>query len=117
MSPFLVSFLEILIGIALLFGGGELFVAGSVAISLLLGIPQIVIGLTVVSLGTCAPELFVSLFSTIQGGAGGDALAVSNIVGSNIFNISVVLGASALVMPLLVKSLRSELGGVAENRG
>ena len=104
MSPFLVSFLEILIGIALLFGGGELFVAGSVAISLLLGIPQIVIGLTVVSLGTSAPELFVSLFSTIQGGAGGDALAVSNIVGSNIFNISVVLGASALVMPLRVKS-------------
>ena len=104
MSPFLVSFLEILIGIALLFGGGELFVAGSVAISLLLGIPQIVIGLTVVSLGTSAPELFVSLFSTIQGGAGGDALAVSNIVGSNIFNISVVLGASAVVMPLRVKS-------------
>ena len=74
------------------------------AISLLLGIPQIVIGLTLVSLGTSAPELFVSLLATIQGGAGGDALAVSNIVGSNIFNVLVVLGARAVVMPLRVKS-------------
>ncbi|MFM7648798.1 MAG: sodium:calcium antiporter, partial [Cyanobium sp.] len=89
------STISIIAGIALLFGGGELFVAGSVALSLLLGIPQIVIGLTVVSLGTSAPELFVSLISTIQGNlgvAGGDNLAVSNIVGSNIFNVLVVLG-------------------------
>jgi cation:H+ antiporter len=70
----------------------------------LLGIPQIVIGLTVVSMGTSAPELFVSLLSTIQGGPGGDAIAVTNIVGSNIFNVLVVLGASAVVMPLRVKS-------------
>jgi cation:H+ antiporter len=95
------------VGILLLFGGGELFVAGSVALALLLGIPQIVIGLTVVSLGTSAPELFVSLLSTIQGNlgvAGADNIAVSNIVGSNIFNVLVVLGMSALVVPLRVKS-------------
>ena len=85
----------------LLFGGGELFVAGSSALALLLGIPQIVIGLTVVSLGTSTPELFVSLISTFQGG---DAIAVSNVVGSNIFNALVVLGLSALVVPLRVKS-------------
>ncbi len=94
-------------GIALLFGGGELFVAGSVALSLLLGIPQIVIGLTVVSLGTSAPELFVSLISTIQGNlgvVGADDLAVSNIVGSNIFNVMVVLGLSAVIVPLRVKN-------------
>jgi cation:H+ antiporter len=101
---FALSFVEILVGILLLFGGGELFVAGSVALSLLLGIPQIVIGLTVVSMGTSAPELFVSLLSTVQGGSGGDAIAVSNVVGSNIFNVLVVLGASAAVMPLRVKS-------------
>ena len=101
---FALSFIEILVGILLLFGGGELFVAGSVALSLLLGIPQIVIGLTVVSMGTSAPELFVSLLSTIQGGSGGDAIAVSNVVGSNIFNVLIVLGASAAVMPLRVKS-------------
>jgi len=104
MPAFAISLFEILIGILLLFGGGELFVAGSVAISLLFGIPQIVIGLTVVSLGTSAPELFVSLLSTIQGGSAGDALAVSNVVGSNIFNVLVVLGASAVVMPLGVKN-------------
>jgi cation:H+ antiporter len=55
----------------------------------------------VVSLGTSAPELFVSLISTFQDG---DAIAVSNVVGSNIFNIMVVLGLSALVVPLRVKS-------------
>jgi len=91
----------IVAGIVVLFGGGELFVAGSTALALLLGIPQIVIGLTVVSLGTSAPELFVSVLSTLQGN---DAIAVSNIVGSNIFNVLVVLGMSALVMPLRVKS-------------
>ena len=90
-----------LLGIVLLFGGGELFVAGSSALALLLGIPQIVIGLTVVSLGTSTPELFVSLISTFKGG---DAIAVSNVVGSNIFNVLVVLGLSALVVPLRVKS-------------
>ena len=98
---YLPSVLEILLGIVLLFGGGELFVAGSSALALLLGIPQIVIGLTVVSLGTSTPELFVSLISTFKGG---DAIAVSNVVGSNIFNVLVVLGLSALVVPLRVKS-------------
>lgn len=102
--PYALSAVEIVAGILLLFGGGELFVSGSVALSLLLGIPQIVIGLTVVSMGTSAPELFVSLLSTIQGGSAGDAIAVSNIVGSNIFNVLIVLGASAAVMPLRVKS-------------
>ena len=98
---FLIDFALIVGGILVLFGGGELFVAGSTAVALLLGIPQLVIGLTVVSLGTSAPELFVSLLSTIRGD---DAIAVSNVVGSNIFNILVVLGMSALVMPLRVQS-------------
>lgn len=99
--PSLPSSVEIILGILVLFGGGELFVAGSVALSLLLGIPQLVIGLTVVSLGTSAPELFVSLISIFRGDAD---LAVSNVVGSNIFNILVVLGASAAIVPLRVRS-------------
>jgi cation:H+ antiporter len=99
--PFLTDLALIVAGIVVLFGGGELFVAGSTALALLLGIPQIVIGLTVVSLGTSAPELFVSVLSTLQGD---DAIAVSNIVGSNIFNVLVVLGMSALVVPLRVRS-------------
>jgi cation:H+ antiporter len=99
--PFLTDLALIVAGILVLFGGGELFVAGSTALALLLGIPQIVIGLTVVSLGTSAPELFVSVLSTLQGD---DAIAVSNVVGSNIFNVLVVLGMSALVVPLRVRS-------------
>ena len=101
MPEFLRATIEVLLGIGLLFGGGELFVQGSVALALVFGIPQLVIGLTVVSLGTSAPELFVSI-SSVLGGA--DALAVSNAVGSNIFNVMVVLGASALVLPLRVES-------------
>ena len=101
MPPFLSAFLEVLVGIALLFGGGEIFVQGAVTLSLIFGIPQLVIGLTVVSLGTSAPELFVTLSSVTQGF---DSLAVSNVVGSNIFNVMVVLGSSALVMPLRVES-------------
>ncbi|WP_320674372.1 calcium/sodium antiporter [Prochlorococcus sp. MIT 1341] len=101
MPASLLSALEVLIGICLLFGGGEFFVQGSVALALILGIPQLVIGLTVVSLGTSAPELFVSVGSVIKGS---DALAVSNVVGSNIFNVMVVLGCSALIVPLKVES-------------
>ena len=98
---FLNTALEILLGVGLLFGGGELFIQGAVSFALILSIPQLVIGLTVVSLGTSAPELFVSLISVFNGS---DSLAVNNVVGSNIFNVMVVLGSSALVMPLRVES-------------
>tara|TARA_B100000945_G_C20385219_1_gene599342 strand:- start:371 stop:1447 length:1077 start_codon:yes stop_codon:yes gene_type:complete len=101
MSDFIFPILEIIIGIALLFSGGELFVKGAIALSLILGIPQIVIGLTVVSLGTSSPELLVSLNSIFKNS---DSLAASNVIGSNIFNILVVLGISALITPLKVKS-------------
>ena len=92
---------ELLLGIGLLFFGGDIFIQGAVALALIFGIPQLVIGLTVVSLGTSAPELFVSINSFINGS---DALAVSNVVGSNIFNVMVVLGSSALILPLEVES-------------
>jgi len=101
MSEFILPLIEILIGIILLFVGGEFFIQGSVALSLMLGIPQIVIGLTVVALGTSSPELLVSLNSVLKGS---DGLAVSNVIGSNIFNILVVLGISSLIKPLKVKS-------------
>ena len=101
MSSLFLSIIELIAGILLLFGGGELFIQGSVALALILGIPQLVIGLTIVSLGTSAPELFVSLNSFFSGS---DSLALSNIVGSNIFNVMVVLGGSALLQPLKVES-------------
>ena len=101
MSEIILPLIEILMGIILLFAGGEFFIQGSVALSLMLGIPQIVIGLTVVALGTSSPELLVSLNSVLKGS---DGLAVSNVIGSNIFNILVVLGISSLIRPLKVKS-------------
>ena len=101
MSSILIPFLELIAGILLLFSGGELFIQGSVALALILGIPQLVIGLTIVSLGTSAPELFVSVNSSLTGS---DSIALSNIVGSNIFNVMVVLGGSALLRPLKVES-------------
>ena len=96
----LIYALEVIGGILLLFLGGDQFVKGSVTIATICGIPQLVIGLTVVAFGTSAPELFVSLSSILQNA---DDLAVSNVVGSNIFNILVVLGCSALVLPLQVE--------------
>ena len=98
---FLQYSLEVIGGILLLFLGGDQFVKGSVTLATLCRIPQLVIGLTVVSFGTSAPELFVSVSSILQGA---DDLAVSNVVGSNIFNILVVLGCSALVLPLRVEN-------------
>jgi len=84
MSDILFPIIEIVLGIVLLFAGGELFIQGAISLSLILGIPQIVIGLTVVSLGTSSPELLVSLSSILKGS---DSLAASNVIGSNIFNI------------------------------
>ena len=102
-TSLLPSAIAILAGILVLFAGGELFVAGATALALALGVSQIVIGLTVVSLGTSAPELFVSLLAAVRGGDAVD-LAASNVVGSNIFNILVVLGLSAVIVPLRVQS-------------
>ena len=101
MNESIFPLVEVIGGILLLFSGGELFIQGAVTLSLILGIPQIVIGLTVVSLGTSSPELLVSLNSVFRDS---DSLAVSNVVGSNIFNILVVLGISSLITPLKVKS-------------
>ena len=101
MNDFLLPIIEIILGVVLLFTGGEFFIKGAINLSLILGIPQIVIGLTVVSLGTSSPELLVSLNSVLKGS---DSLAASNVIGSNIFNVLVVLGISSLITPLKVKS-------------
>ena len=101
MSDFLFPIIEIFLGVILLFVGGEFFIQGAIYLSFILGIPQIVIGLTVVSLGTSSPELLVSLNSILKGS---DSIAASNVIGSNIFNVLVVLGISSLITPLRVKS-------------
>lgn len=87
-------------GLALLVAGADLLVRGASRLALRFGISPLVVGLTVVAFGTSAPELAVS----VQAGLAGQSdIAVGNIIGSNIFNVLVVLGLSALITPLVVQ--------------
>jgi cation:H+ antiporter len=91
--------LLLLAGLALLVVGGEFLVRGASRLALAVGVSPLVIGLTVVAYGTSTPELAVS----VQAGlASNDAIAVANVVGSNIFNVLFILGACALLAPLVV---------------
>ncbi len=87
-------------GFALLIWGADFFVDGASRVAVKLKIPQIVIGLTIVAFGTSAPEAAVSISAGLKGSAD---LAVSNVVGSNILNIGIILGVSALITPLAVQ--------------
>jgi len=87
------------LGLVALIAGAELLVRGASRMALLFGISPLVVGLTVVSFGTSAPELAVSVQSAW---AGQVDIAIGNVVGSNIFNVLVILGLSALVVPLVV---------------
>ena len=98
MDPFVL--LLLIIGFVLLVVGAELLVRGAARLAAAAGIPPLIIGLTVVAFATSAPELAVSTQSALSGQAD---IALGNVVGSNIFNILFVLGASALVLPLVVK--------------
>lgn len=90
----------LLLGLGILILGGESLVRGAASIAKKLKIPSIVIGLTVVSFGTSAPELIVSIFSAIRGTTD---IAIGNIIGSNIVNILFILGVSAVIVPLRVQ--------------
>ena len=89
--------LFILLGLLLLVKGGDYLVDGAVAIARHLGLSGMVIGLTVIGFGTSMPELLVSVQAAWVGNSG---IAIGNVVGSNISNIALILGASALICPL-----------------
>jgi cation:H+ antiporter len=91
----------ILGGLALLFFGAESLVRGATAIALRLGLSTLLIGLTVVAFGTSAPELVVSSAAALDGVGG---IAVGNVVGSNVANVALILGVSALIRPLRVQA-------------
>ena len=91
------SYLQILGGILLLFAGGEALVRGAVSIARRLGVSPLVVGLTVVALGTSAPELVVSVNAALSGRP---ELAVGNVVGSNIANIALILGLACVIRPI-----------------
>jgi cation:H+ antiporter len=96
----LISAFLIIVGFALLGGGGELLVRGASSIALLARLTPTVVGLTVVAMGTSMPELVVSVNAAMQDSA---ALALGNVVGSNIFNVGAILGIAALVAPLRIQ--------------
>lgn len=91
------AWLWVILGIALLYFGGELLVRHAVALARRIGMSPLVVGLTIVAFGTSSPELAASLAAAI---AGNSQLAYGNVVGSNIANLSLVLGLAALVHPL-----------------
>ena len=88
------------LGFVCLVKGADWFVDGAVGIATKFGIPQIVIGLTIVAMGTSAPEAAVSITAALQGSAD---ITIGNVVGSNILNILIILGLSALIYPLKVE--------------
>ena len=89
----------LILGFAFLILGAEALVRGASRLATTLGIPSLVIGLTVVAYGTSAPELAVSIFSSYKAQTD---IAMGNIVGSNIFNVLFILGLSSLIAPLVV---------------
>lgn len=94
------DYLILIAGLALLLVGGDILVRGAVGLADKLSIPPLIIGLTVVSFGTSAPELFISLKAAFNDAAG---LAVGNVVGSNIANVLLVLGIPAIIYPCACK--------------
>jgi len=90
------SVLWLLVGFVLLIKGADFFVDGSSSIAKIMKVPSVVIGLTIVAMGTSAPEAAVSITAGISGS---NEIAISNVVGSNIFNMLVVVGVCALIKP------------------
>lgn len=94
------SFLILIIGFALLIKGADVFVEGASSVAKRFNVPPMLIGLTIVAMGTSAPEAAVSISSSL---AGQNDMSIANVVGSNFFNILIVLGVSAIIAKLPVE--------------
>ncbi len=96
----LLSIFWLILGLALILVGANALTDGASAIARRMGISDLVVGLTVVAFGTSAPELVISVMAAISGSA---PLAIGNVVGSNIFNILVIIGVTAMVKPMIIQ--------------
>ncbi len=96
----LLNILLLIIGFAMLVKGADWFVDGAAGIASKLKIPQLVIGLTIVAMGTSAPEAAVSITASLKGNSG---IAIGNVVGSNILNILLILGITALIVNVAIQ--------------
>lgn len=95
----IIAFGGVLLSLVVLFFGADFLVKGSSSLAMRMGISPLVVGLTVVALGTSTPELLVSVRAALEGSP---EIAVGNAVGSNIFNIGAILGISAIICPLAI---------------
>lgn len=91
----------LVLGFILLLKGADWFVDGSSSIASRFGIPQLIIGLTIVAMGTSLPEAFVSITAALKSNA---AITIGNVVGSNILNVGIILGITALIRPLHIQN-------------
>jgi len=98
----MLTYILFVLGFIILVKGADLLVDGSICIAKRLKVSDLLIGLTIVSFGTSAPELIVNIFAS---GAGESDLAIGNIFGSNILNILLILGISSAIYPLVVKEI------------
>ena len=95
----MLTYLYLIAGLALLIVGGDYLVKGGVAIAKRFKVPSLIIGMTIVAFGTSSPEFIVSLQSALQGHP---EMSIGNVVGSNIANIGLILGITALILPMAV---------------
>jgi cation:H+ antiporter len=102
------TYVLLLVGFALLIKGADFFVEGSSKIARLLKVPPMLVGLTIVAFGTSSPEATVSIIAAMEGSS---AVSLGNVIGSNIFNITLVVGITAILNPLKVESetIRKEI--------
>ena len=99
MAKIFFDILLLIVGFILLVKGSDFFVDGAAAMAGRFGIPQLIIGLTIVAMGTSAPEAAVSITAAFNGSAD---ITIGNIVGSNILNIFLILGITSVIIPVLV---------------
>ncbi|MEE4199386.1 calcium/sodium antiporter [Erythrobacter sp.] len=102
----IISTLLFLVGLGILVAGGDALVTGAISLATIFAVPETVIGLTVVAVGTSLPELAASIAAALRGKSG---LAIGNVVGSNIYNILLIGGATMTIAPV---ALPSELAGI-----
>lgn len=109
MTGTLFAIIQLAAGFALLFFGGDWLVNGGVALARRFRISPLVIGMTIVAFGTSAPELLVSMTSSIKGSAG---IAMGNVIGSNIANIGLILGLTAMLCPIPTQNRKVSANGL-----
>ena len=109
MTGTLLAIIQLIAGFVLLYFGGDWLVNSGVALARRFRISSLVIGMTIVAFGTSAPELLVSMTSSIKGSAG---IAMGNVIGSNIANIGLILGLTAMLCPITTQNRKVSVNGL-----